>query len=77
MKRTWIHVVLYLGCVALLLLQGRRIQQLQQIVVEDHAREQKENDDARYAFGDLQINLDDCVRELKSIALTAKPKKVK
>jgi hypothetical protein len=66
MKRTWIHIVLYLGCVALLLLQGHRIQQLQQIVVEDHAREQMENYYAKYALGDMQTQFDNCIQALRN-----------
>jgi hypothetical protein len=77
MKRTWIHIVLYLGCVALLLLQGHRIQHLQQVVVEDHAREQIELQYAKYYEGDQQTQFDNCIHALRNSIGRANPKKLK
>jgi hypothetical protein len=77
MKRTWIHIVLYLGCVALLLLQGRRIQQLQQIVAEDHAREQMVIHYAKYYEGEQQAEFDNCIHALRNSIGRANPKKLK
>ncbi len=37
-RKTWIHVALEVGCVALLLLQGRRIQKLQQSELLHHQK---------------------------------------
>jgi hypothetical protein len=66
MKRTWVRIVLYLGCIALILLQGYRIHQLQQVVVEDHTREQIELYQAKYYAGDMQTQFDNCIRALRN-----------
>jgi hypothetical protein len=37
--KSWVHSTLHIGCVALLLWQGHRIQQLRAVVVQECARE--------------------------------------
>jgi hypothetical protein len=42
MKLKWlIHTILHIGCVALLLLEGHRIQQLRRVVAEGQARDEE------------------------------------
>jgi len=74
--RSLIHTALHVGCVALLLVQGYRIQQLRQLVADDQQRADsarkayaQQIEQTRFFVGELQADRDDCWR---AIALKGK-----
>jgi|HubBroStandDraft_2_1064218.scaffolds.fasta_scaffold1544961_1 hypothetical protein len=61
MKRTsWIHTLLHLGCVALLLVQGYRIRQIQKVATADHAGMEQKLEGVRFFEDETKERLDSC-----------------
>jgi hypothetical protein len=78
--KPWIHSALHIGCVALLLLQGHRIQQIQKAATADHAgMEQRLSgvidhaDEARATLADFQRAWVECANANTSKLTSSKP----
>jgi hypothetical protein len=65
-RKTWIHTVLHLGCVALLVLQGYRILQLQNDWREDHEHLRELVVREANSAAQERMQQDDCIQSLKS-----------
>ena len=62
--KPWIHSALHIGCVALLLFQAHRIQQLRHMAVDDHAYEEFRLQSTIGFAGETEARLDSCLNVL-------------
>jgi hypothetical protein len=63
-RKTWIHTLLHLGCVALLLLQAHRIRQIQKVATADHTGMEQKLEGVRCFLGETKARLDSCYNVL-------------